>query len=263
MKKHYYTITVFLLVNLLKAQLLTLNDFNYLNQGYWNLESNGYKPRQDLTLHQSYSQKNTSSNWYFMTHKICKDTNYIGYMLTGKPFWESKQQYNLFFLNEFDENASNHNTKVISTSPVGGYDGKSALFLFRSTTTYLYDLENNPCKPASINKLNNTPSKNMGFPTGKFIDSSPNYSSYLTIPNSDATGFQFDIEISTIQMCTGEIKGTAKYSNLLKTEASFKNSNGCTLKFRLLNEGIIEIIEEDFCIYDHGQRCVFSGKYKK
>jgi hypothetical protein len=149
--KKYFILTIFVL-NFITAisQSLSTNDFNYLNQGYWQLEKNGYEPRKDLRLFESYAAKNNQSNWHFAVNQICKDSNYIGYMITGKPSVDSKQQFNLFFLNKFSQNIDEHNMKTISSYSF--QNNVAQMFLYRLSTTHLYRLEKNPCKSSENSK---------------------------------------------------------------------------------------------------------------
>jgi hypothetical protein len=120
------------------SQELTQIDFNYINKGIWDLAKNGYDPRKDLTLVLTYGRKQNQSDWYFMCHKICKNGEYMGYVLTAKPNSLSEQVTNLFFLNQLNEFADKHNFALLSKYPISSNTG---MFLYRTTTTHLYKLD--------------------------------------------------------------------------------------------------------------------------
>jgi len=153
MKKTILLITYSLLSGLcfsqkeIKSNTITTNnnsnielnqiDFNYLNKGYWELEANGYPPRTDLKLIKTYAAKQENSNWYFMVHKVCKESKYIGYMITGKPDFNSTIIHNIYFFKQSYSFIENHNRQKISTLS-GMY---LAYFSYRSTTLNLYNLD--------------------------------------------------------------------------------------------------------------------------
>ena len=122
--------------------VLNQNDLNYLNKGYWELAKNGYEPRKDLVLYTTYSKKNTTSEWYFICNKICKDSVYVGYMLTGKPNANSPEIYNMLFINRPYDFVNSHNEAVLNklaptwSSPVTS----TKIFLYRASTVNLYNL---------------------------------------------------------------------------------------------------------------------------
>jgi hypothetical protein len=125
------------LTNNYSSNELTQIDFNYLNKGYWELELNGYPPRTDLKLIKTYAAKQESSNWYFMVHKVCKDSKYFGYIITGKPDFNSTTIHNIYFFKQFNSFIENHNRQKISTLS-GIY---LSYFSYRSTTLSLYNLD--------------------------------------------------------------------------------------------------------------------------
>lgn len=121
----------------LKPITLTEIDFNYLNKGFWELSTNGYLPREDLKLINLYGNKLQSPDWYFMCHKICKSGIDLGYVITGR-ISGSAFVHNLFFLKQNSVIATNHNSKKIDDLRRLGV---LHIFMFRATTTELYNLD--------------------------------------------------------------------------------------------------------------------------
>jgi hypothetical protein len=113
-------------------------DFNYLNKGVWELNQNGYMPREDLKMVNLYGAKQQTTEWYFMCHKICKNGVDLGYVITGKPNSASTIVHNLFFLKQSSPIATAHNEKKIDNLSTLGLD---RMFLFRSTTVDKYNLQ--------------------------------------------------------------------------------------------------------------------------
>lgn len=138
MKKFLLLISTAMLVSFGHSQYLKINDFNYLNKGVWELQKNGYEPRKDLKMILTYGAKQSSSNWYFMCHKVCLDSFYLGYVLTAKPSAESENVYNLFFLNRSYVFVDKHNMDMITKYPI---NSNQSMFLYRTTTTDLYKLD--------------------------------------------------------------------------------------------------------------------------
>lgn len=139
MKKIISLCTIALYFNFSYSQELTVHDFKYLNKGIWELQKNGYEPRPDLKMILTYGAKEKNSNWYYMCHKVCKDSVYLGYVLTAKPSAASEVVFNLFFLDKYYEFIDKHNSDLINKVT---FDSRS--FLKRATTTELYKL-NNKC----------------------------------------------------------------------------------------------------------------------
>jgi hypothetical protein len=120
------------------ASTLTEIDFNYLNKGIWELSTNGYLPREDLKLINLYGNKQQSSDWYFMCHKICKSGIDLGYVITGKINSASAIVHNLFFLKQNSVIATNHNQNKIENLKTLGV---LPMFMFRATTIEKYNLD--------------------------------------------------------------------------------------------------------------------------
>ena len=114
-------------------------DFNYLNKGYWELEANGYQPRADLKLYRTYAAKQDNNNWYFMVHKVCKESKYLGYMISGKLDLNSTVIHNIYFFKQPNKLIENHNKEKIRTLPTM----VQTYFLTRTTTISLYNLDEN------------------------------------------------------------------------------------------------------------------------
>ena len=145
MKQYFFASLMFCLFSSAGAQgivnpqsSLSEIDFNYLNKGVWELANNGYMPREDLKMVNLYGAKQQTSEWYFMCHKICKNGVDLGYIITGKPNSASAVVHNLFFLKQASTVADAHNSNKINQL---NSLGASAMFLYRSSTIFTYNLD--------------------------------------------------------------------------------------------------------------------------
>jgi hypothetical protein len=123
-----------------------------------------------------------------------------------------------------------------------------------------------PCTlPFSLNNNNTTKTVirdfESGFLIGNYEYKTQNSGHHLEISEVTQSSFQFNLQVGTEKMCTGDITGVANYQ-LNKKIALFRGTDGCVIRFTQIAPEQIKVTENN-CTYYHGAQCTFDAELTK
>jgi hypothetical protein len=123
-----------------------------------------------------------------------------------------------------------------------------------------------PCTlPFSLNNNNTTKTVirdfESGFLIGNYEYKTQNSGHHLEISEVTQSSFQFNLQVGTEKMCTGDITGVANYQ-LNKKIALFRGTDGCVISFTQIAPAQIKVTEDN-CTYYHGAQCSFDADLVK